>query len=798
MSDSIVRLKVDSSEWNNKLKNASVELNRYMDGCRKAGGTLEILDEGVMDVVKALGDMETKATTSRGQMRELTEALSSLTASYRGMSDAERSSDTGKAMEEAMAKLTKRAGDLRDAMDDVNRAIKGQASDTRVFDQLSGGAQMVTASFQTLQGAGKMLGFEIGNDVEVIAKLQAAMAVTTGLTQIQNAVQNESAVMQGILAVQAKAAAAAQALQTSTVKGATIAQAAFNSVAKANPYVLLASAVAAVGTAMFAFSVKAKDATAAIKTNTQAMDEAKRMAGLWNNTMQGTFASMMTKYDELKRQWISLKDEHQRTEWIKKNQQALAGLGQSITDVKGAEDFFAQNTDAVVSAFVRRAQAAARVAQLTELYRKQIELIDKKQQTQSAIANDARAYGRSANAGDEIKDETYWNSRYGAINQRTGRWEFHEAGAKLYSGTDTSTASSVQKIDVQIQANQQEIEKVKSQIENDFKDVNVAVPTPLTKGNTEEIKKEIEQLKTMQEGLAGLTEKSATWFVNDLKTQLAKTEVGTEMFKNVFGKLADATSVKNLLEYAIRNGIDTAVFPKEELMEKLINGDDISNTQLQGIVDRINTYLKDKKIELDFTVGTIEESSTEEKGKGDDNKQDKDKKKSKWKRSQTDDSGNPYGVYGVGKMAGGINSLVSSVERLGIELPQGLKQVFGGIQAVTSILTSIMTIVEAIEMIQSSTSFLPFFASGGVVPHAAAGAYIGGTHYSGDVTPVFANAGELILNKASQNNLASALQDIESPSGGGAQPFVSGEQIYLGLTNYLRRSGRGELMTARR
>ena len=477
MSDSLVRLKVNSSEWDSKLKNASDQLNRYMEGCRKAGGTLEILDEGVMDVIKSLGNMETKAQSTRGQLRELTEALTGLTASYRDLSDAERNSETGKAMEDAMSKLTQRAGNLKDAMADVNRAISGQASDTRVFDQLSGGAQMVTASFQTLQGASKMLGFDIGNDVEAIAKLQAAMAVTTGLTQIQNAVQKESAVMQGVMAVQAKAAAAAQALQTSTVKGATVAQAAFNAVAKANPYVLMASAVAAVGTALFAFSGKANEATAAIKTNTLAMDEAKRMSDIWRNTMQGTFSSLMTKYDELKRQWLSLKDEHQKIEWIKKNQQALAGLGQSITDVKGAEDFFTQNTDAVVEAFVRRAQAAARVAQLTELYRKQIELLDKKQQTQDAIAKDAQAYGRSAQAGDEIKDSSYWNSRYGAINQRTGKWEFHEAGAKLYSGTDTSTAQSVQKIDVQIKANQQEIDKVKGQIENDFKDINVVIPT---------------------------------------------------------------------------------------------------------------------------------------------------------------------------------------------------------------------------------------------------------------------------------------------------------------------------------
>ena len=278
MSDSVVKIRIDSKEHDANIKRAGQALTDYFNKVKQGGGTLAVLDEGVLEATKALGDMGTKAESTRGQLREMTEALTALTASYRGLTEEERSTDLGKAMEESINKLTQRAGTIKDAMADVNRAISGQASDTRIFDQLSGGAQMVTASFQTLQGASKMLGFDIGNNVEVLAKLQAAMAVTTGLAQIQNAVQKESAVMQGIIAIQAKSAAAAQALQTSTVKGATVAQAAFNTVAKANPYVLLASAIAAAGAALFAFSGKAKEATTALKTNTQAMDEAKRSA----------------------------------------------------------------------------------------------------------------------------------------------------------------------------------------------------------------------------------------------------------------------------------------------------------------------------------------------------------------------------------------------------------------------------------------------------------------------------------------------------------------------------------------
>jgi hypothetical protein len=56
-----------------------------------------------------------------------------------------------------------------------------------------------------------------------------------------------------------------------------------------------------------------------------------------------------------------------------------------------------------------------------------------------------------------------------------------------------------------------------------------------------------------------------------------------------------------------------------------------------------------------------------------------------------------------------------------------------------------------------------------------------------------ANAGELVLTKAMQANLANQLE------GGGMSGLgpsrISGEQIYITLNRYLKRSGQGELMT---
>ena len=147
----------------------------------------------------------------------------------------------------------------------------------------------------------------------------------------------------------------------------------------------------------------------------------------------------------------------------------------------------------------------------------------------------------------------------------------------------------------------------------------------------------------------------------------------------------------------------------------------------------------------------------------------------------------------------GVSGIVSGIEQLGIELPQGLKSVLGGIQAVAGILTGISALVTIITAIQGTKS-VPvigwMLARGGVV-HAAGGYSVPGNNYSGDMVPAMLNSGELVLNKAQQGNLASQL------SGSGLQNLhltatVHAEQIRLALNNNGQRTGRGELVTWKR
>lgn len=291
-------------------------------------------------------------------------------------------------------------------------------------------------------------------------------------------------------------------------------------------------------------------------------------------------------------------------------------------------------------------------------------------------------------------------------------------------------------------------------------------------GKTKEIK-----AVEMSRGFAGLSEASLSAWTNSIKEQLDNAEIGSTLYQSLTAELADANALGNLIKTAIENGIDLSEGELSSMMESLwadlLNPEGISDDSLNKLVERINEYMKEHPISLDLKTGTV---ST-------------DNSNSKESTRET------YATDSFGKISSGINSMVSSMEQLGVEIPTGLKEVLGGINAITSILTTITAIMEAIEAIQSATSFFPFFAKSGIVPHAAKGFLIPGNDYS-DRTPILAQSGELILNRAAQGNIASQLQGAQRASTGGT-PYVNGEQIYLGLTNYLRRSGKGELLTAR-
>ncbi len=129
MADNILRLRVESSEYDNKLKAAAEGLTRYIAGCRKVGGTLEVVEKETLRYTQGLGQMETKSKSSVTGLNEMKKSFVDLSMQYRELSDTEKRSQFGQALSGSLETLKNRINDTRKAMDQIDQQIGNGAGD---------------------------------------------------------------------------------------------------------------------------------------------------------------------------------------------------------------------------------------------------------------------------------------------------------------------------------------------------------------------------------------------------------------------------------------------------------------------------------------------------------------------------------------------------------------------------------------------------------------------------------------------------------------------------------------------
>lgn len=158
MAESILRLTVQSSEYDNKLKLAAQGLTRYADECRKVGGTLEVVEKDTLDYVRALGQMDTTSRTATGKLAEMKKTFTELSVVYKNMTEEEKNSPFGKALATSLDQLKVRIGESKVQLDDINKSINGGGGLTGALDNLAGKFGMSVqslASWGTALAAGK-------------------------------------------------------------------------------------------------------------------------------------------------------------------------------------------------------------------------------------------------------------------------------------------------------------------------------------------------------------------------------------------------------------------------------------------------------------------------------------------------------------------------------------------------------------------------------------------------------------------------------------------------------------------
>lgn len=125
MADVLARLRVDSQEYDAKLKRAVAQLQQMEKEVRRTGATFAVADKEEMAFIRSMGKMETVSTSTKGKISELTNAYTELSVMFKNLSAEEQKSGFGQAMQGSMQELRGRIGELQGQMNSAKGELGG-------------------------------------------------------------------------------------------------------------------------------------------------------------------------------------------------------------------------------------------------------------------------------------------------------------------------------------------------------------------------------------------------------------------------------------------------------------------------------------------------------------------------------------------------------------------------------------------------------------------------------------------------------------------------------------------------
>ena len=843
MADVITRLKLDSGEYDNKIKRATQGLLQMEQECRKVGGTLAILEKDQLDYVKSLGNMETVSRTARGRISELSNAYVELAVQYRRLTDEEKKGDYGKALNSSLAQLKGRLNDAKNELADVEGAMKGACAAGVDFNSV------LSSLGQRFGINSELMGALTSGTLATTAAVTAGAAAVAAATKMWADYNDELNRQTNVTTV------------TTGLKGDDADNLTIGVRALARTYdVDFREAINAANTLIQQFGVSGEQALSLLQDGMQGMIagdggkllsmiqqyapsfrdagiEASQLVAIIQNSEGGIFTDQ-----NMNAIVMGIRNIRLMTEQTSK---ALAQLGidgqdmsrkledgsmtifEALRQVSGAIDNVGSGSQAagevMQSVFGRQGtMAGTKLGEAIATLNTNLE--ETKMQTgelgESFVRlNDANV--RLENTMKEVFGMTGWEDMSNLIKtdlantlsdvleivggirdaiKEIGTLDGFETLAKTI---DKATGGLLQ-ANGQLKAIQNTIAFIKGltgggsggglsegngQIGGG---VAGLIPSGKSKGFTVTTDNNGKVIGATRDGQDVLAEYLATVAKNAPKP----TTISTSRTPSVTKKETWAPIEMADLTLGTKKVNDNSEFlfgrSKQDVQQDLqsaqkaydIAPDEWTRAEARKDVTRYQKELETMNGEGDLTKGLMKDAYTHDFGK------DMDvlakELKNEQKITQLSESEQ---VKQMSSMVGGIQQMVGGISQLGIEIPEGFQSMLGGLQG-------IMTILQAIQTIKAVGTVLGLFRNGGMVPHAATGLMVPGNDFS-DSTPVMVSSGELILNKAQQNSVAQGLRE-ERGGGYDGIPYVDGEKIYLGMNNFLRRSGRGEIVTSRR
>lgn len=849
MADVITRLKLDSGEYDNKIKRATQGLLQMEQECRKVGGTLAILEKDQLDYVKSLGNMETVSRTARGRISELSNAYVELAVQYRRLTEEEKKGDYGKALNSSLTQLKGRLNEAKNELAEVEGEMKGASAAGVDFNSV------LSSLGQRFGINSELMGALTSGTLATTAAVTAGAAAVVAATKMWADYNDELNRQTNVTTV------------TTGLKGDDADNLTIGVRALARTYdVDFREAINAANTLIQQFGVSGEQALSLLQDGMQGMIagdggkllsmiqqyapsfrdagiEASQLVAIIQNSEGGIFTDQnmnaivmgirnirlmteqtskalaqlgidgedmsrkledgsMTIFEALRQVSDAIDNVGSGSQAAGEVMQSVFGrqgtmagtkLGEAIATLNTNLEETKMQTGELGESFVRLNDANIRLEETMRELFGMTGWEDMSNTIKTELAgslSDAMDYLINVrNALNDIgTSDSFDTLADAALRFSPALWPILN-GLSIFAGM---LEDIKQRWDGLFGGSGGGLSEGNGQIGGG---VAGLLPSGKSKGFKVTTDKNGKVIGATRDGQDVLAENLATVNKNAPKptttttTPTSRTPSVTkkETWKPI--EMADLTlgtkKVNDNSEFLFgRSKQDVQQDLQRAQKAENIAPDEWTRADARKDVTRYQKELETMNGEGDLTKGLMKDAYTHDFGK------DIDVLAKELKNEQkTTQLSESEQVKQMSAMVGGIQQMVGGISQLGIEIPEGFQSMLSGLQG-------IMTILQAIQTIKAVGTVLGLFRNGGIAPHAATGLMVPGNDFS-DSTPVMVSSGELILNKAQQNAVAQGLRE-ERGGGYDGIPYVDGEKIYLGMNNFLRRSGRGEIVTSRR
>ena len=128
MADVLTRFKLETTQYDSKLRDAAKSLSDYTKQATLAGNEFGKFTEKNVEAAKAFGNIATGATNSKDKVKELVSAFNTLAKTYNDLTQEQQQSDFGKAMAGSLNTLKGRIAEAKqelNSMGDSTRSTGG-------------------------------------------------------------------------------------------------------------------------------------------------------------------------------------------------------------------------------------------------------------------------------------------------------------------------------------------------------------------------------------------------------------------------------------------------------------------------------------------------------------------------------------------------------------------------------------------------------------------------------------------------------------------------------------------------